>query len=287
MHIFSHVGQTKKLFGYAKHLLNEILKIKPPLVENESYDNEFRAALLKFKFLYNTHHREKKLIYHDGLDNETWAAIGVMLGADRLKEEIASLKDPILIKLLQGIPLVVIPPYTAELASCDKKIAEIFGDLGAAATGSGFEPPDASGKRQYRGGEGGHLSDRAMHLYGDNEGSKVTGVYIPKGFEKPIYKNPRTLPEYKGGSFVAYYKILGNVSGVSLIITHLANFTKDSSKANNAGSIYIGETGGKGGEANPKGKYMHSHFEIVKGRVTATQSTIAMEHYSFMSVFCK
>ncbi len=178
------------------------------------------------------------------------------------------------------------PTYTQEMSDCDWKLARIFGGGLAVGAGFGFEPKGgvvAAYDGKFRGGPGGHLSDRAMHLYGNNAKTQSTGVYIPAGADS-MYANPRTLPEYKGGSFVAFYSNLEGLQNVSLIATHVANFTNSSDKTNNAGSQHIGFIGGRGGEG---ANYIHAHFELVQGRVTPNKSTTAMKHYSFAEVFCK
>lgn len=111
----------------------------------------------------------------------------------------------------------------------------------------------------------------------------TTGVYLP-GKITSLYPNPQTLPEYKGGSFVAFYSKLNGLKNVSLIVTHLADFTRNSHDVNGEGSRYIGTTGGLGGEGE---NYVHAHFELVQGKVKRFHSTTAMKHYSFAQVFCK
>jgi RHS repeat-associated protein len=176
---------------------------------------------------------------------------------------------------------------------CDQKVAGIFGGEGAVSTASGFEPPNIL-NGVYRGdttGDNGqpvfgHLGSRAMHLYGgDPPGTGTTGVYLPPG-HTALYANPQTLPEYRGGSFVAFYPKLNGLQNVSIIATHVAGFTGSSSQRNAAGSIYIGTTGGRGASPNDNPNYIHSHFELVQGRVVRGRSTTKMPHISF-NTFCK
>jgi YD repeat-containing protein len=181
---------------------------------------------------------------------------------------------------------------------CDDKVAQIFGGKGAVSTASGFEPPNIL-KGVYRGdtvGDKGqpvygHLGSRAMHLYGTNNGTTdpgkgITGAYLPSGFTA-LYANPQTLPEYKGGSFVGFYPNLNGLRNVSIIATHIANFAQSSSVRNAAGSVYIGDIGGKGAAPTDNPDYIHAHFELVVGRVVKGRSTGAMTHISFAAVFCR
>ena len=177
---------------------------------------------------------------------------------------------------------------------CDQKVASIFGGNGAVSTASGFEPSNIL-NGAYRGdttGDNGqpvygHLGSRAMHLYGgDPPGSGTTDVYLPSGYTA-LYGNPQTLPEYRGGSFVAFYPSLNGLHNVSIIATHVAGFTGSSSDRNAAGSVYIGTTGGRGASPTDNPNYIHSHFELVQGRVVRGRSTTAMPHISFANAFCK
>jgi hypothetical protein len=177
------------------------------------------------------------------------------------------------------------PQKTPEQQRCDDKLANIFGGADAVAAGNGFEPKggkDPAYDGTYR-GYGQDISDRAMHLYGNGDKTATTGVYLPGKIDS-LYPNPQTLPEYKGGSFVAFYSNLNGLQNVSLIVTHLAGFTRNSNDVNEAGSRYIGTTGGLGGEGV---NYVHAHFELVQGKVKRGRSTKAMKHYSFAKVFCK
>jgi len=116
---------------------------------------------------------------------------------------------------------------------------------------------------------------------------EATGVYLPAGYTA-LYANPQTLPEYRGGgSFVAFYPNLDGFHNVSIIATHVAGFTNSSSDRNAAGSTYIGTTGGRGASPTDNPNYIHSHFELVQGRVVRGQSTTAMRHISFADAFCK
>jgi hypothetical protein len=177
------------------------------------------------------------------------------------------------------------PTKTAEQQKCDDKIAGIFGGHGAVAAANSFEPvggnPKSSGTFR---GTGQDISDRAIHIYGNGAKNVNTGVYLPGKITGAIYPNPQTLDEYKGGSFVAFYSNLNGLKNVSLIVTHLAGFTANSRQQNDAGSRYVGTTGGKGAEDED---YLHAHLELVEGRVRRFHSTVAMKHYSFAEVFCK
>src|SRR5688572_18930332 len=89
------------------------------------------------------------------------------------------------------IPLnAIMPVYTDEMLASDSLLAAIFGGPGSVAAANGFEPGAlASRYPLYRGDlisdDGrilrGHLS-YAMHLYGSQDGTGETELYVPPGF---------------------------------------------------------------------------------------------------------
>lgn len=274
-----YFGETYNGLIYLRRYLNEILKINPPLSEINKFDNDLSKAISQFLVRYNALYPEKKLPFVIGVTNELWAAVGVMLGEQRLRQEVEKLKtsEPIIVKQLQGQPLVVIPPYTAEMQACDKKLAEIFGGAGAVAAGTGFEPkggkvPAYDGKFRGKGFGDEHLYSR-MHLYGSNDKTKVTDIYIPCGAEY-MGKNPYSDED----SFMFYYKELYKVKNVTLFTSHVANFINPKIGTKFVSRTKIGQIGGKGGDGQD---YIHSHLAIHKGRGYNEQNRI-----SFSEVFC-
>lgn len=279
-----HFGSTGNLFVYLRRYLNEILKLNPPLAEINKFDNELGKAIGQFLMRYNTLYPDKKLPIMITVSNELWAAVGVMLGEKRLREEVEKLKttEPLVVKLLQGQPPVSYPPYTAEMKACDKKLAEIFGGMGAVAKGNNY---DIDGK--YRGsmGEGdkdSHLYLR-MHLYGSEDGLKYTEVYLPAGGAEYIGKNPYS----NENSHMFYYKKLGKVFDVTVFFSHIANFINPKIGSKFPNRTKIGEIGGKGGKSGsgklgdqPPFKYIHAHLAIHRGR-GFTDKLVA-----FSDVFC-
>lgn len=184
-----YFGETYNGLIYLRRYLNEILKLNPLLAEINKFDNDLGKAITQFINRYNTLYPKKKLRFVITVTNELWAAVGIMLGEQRLREEVEKLKtkEPIIVKQLQGQPLFVIPPYTEAMQACDKKLAEIFGGVGAVAAGNGFEPkggkvPAYDGAFRGKGYADEHLYSR-MHLYGSNDKTKVTDIYIPGGAE--------------------------------------------------------------------------------------------------------
>jgi len=160
------------------------------------------------------------------------------------------------------IPTNAIKPlYTDEMAASDWTLANIFGGPGAVAAANGFEPGGlASQYPLYRGdliGEHGkvlrgHLS-YAMHLYGSEDGTRETELYVPMGF---ISNSSEPTPTDAAVTF--YYPKLGNLTDVTLAVFHVANFHL----SYEGERVRIGNIGGPGGSI---GSYRHAHIEFYRG----------------------
>jgi hypothetical protein len=153
------------------------------------------------------------------------------------------------------------PTYTRAMVDSDSKLAAIFGGTGAVAAANGFEPVGLGSQYPlYRGdiiGEDGlkhrgHLS-YAMHLYGSGDGTGATDVYVPSGFT-----SHSSTPTPTDAAVTFYYPQLGNLSDVTLVVFHVANFQL----SYEAGRVRIGNIGGPGGSISC---YRHSHIEFYHG----------------------
>jgi len=155
----------------------------------------------------------------------------------------------------------VTPAYTREMAASDLALAAIFGGDGAMAAGNGFEPVELGSQYPlYRGDlvgddgvvRRGHLSF-AMHLYGSADGTAEAAVYVPAGFTS---HSADPTPTDAAISF--YYPRLGNLSDVTLVVFHIANFqiTPEGER------VRIGNLGGRGGSV---ASYKHAHIEFYRG----------------------
>jgi hypothetical protein len=151
--------------------------------------------------------------------------------------------------------------YTDEMATTDQMLALIFGGPGAVAAANGFEPQGLA--RQYplyRGdivaNDGrilrGHLS-YAMHLYGSEDATAETEVYVPLGFTS--HSNE---PTHTDAVVTFYYPHLGALTDVTLAVFHVANFGLRAV----GGRVRIGNIGGRGGSI---ASYKHSHLEFYRG----------------------
>jgi hypothetical protein len=155
----------------------------------------------------------------------------------------------------------ITPRYTQIMAASDAALAARFGGRGAVAAANGFEPTQLSAQYPlYRGDlvadDGrilrGHLSF-AMHLYGSNDGTRDTAVYVPAGFV-----SHSTTPTPTDAAVTFYYPRLGNFTDVTLAVFHVADFQISTEGTR----VRIGNIGGRGGSI---GIYRHSHLEFYRG----------------------
>lgn len=155
----------------------------------------------------------------------------------------------------------VTPTYTEEMAASDSNLATIFGGPGAMAAANGFEPAGLGHQYPlYRGDlvgddgvvRRGHLSF-AMHLYGSLDGTGDIGLFVPAGFTS---HSAEPTPTDAALSF--YYPRLGNLTDVTLVVFHVADFnlTPEGER------VRIGSIGGRGGSVST---YKHSHLEFYRG----------------------
>jgi hypothetical protein len=147
------------------------------------------------------------------------------------------------------------------MAASDWMLAKIFGGPLAVAAANSFEPVGLGTEYPlYRGDvmsdEGkilrGHLS-YAMHLYGSENGTSETGLYVPLGF---ICNSSEPTPTDAAVTF--YYPKLGVLTDVTVAVFHVADFHLSYEGAR----VRIGNIGGPGGSI---GSYRHSHIEFYHG----------------------
>ena len=178
----------------------------------------------------------------------------------------------------------VTPNYTEAMGACDRKIAGIFGGLGAVAAANGFEPSGLSSRYPgYRGdvvgANGqiypGHLTNTA-HIYGNGSGTASGNLYVPAGGRRTSGPSPTD------AVVTFYYSQLGNQSNVTLAVFHVGNYGMSSADDR----VRIGTIGGPGGGEDPS--YVHSHIEIYKGNVRLpVLKDRAGLRINPASVFCK
>src|SRR6185295_15608429 len=118
--------------------------------------------------------------------------------------------------LAKSIPTNALTPnYTTRMSECDQMLARIFGGPNAVAAANSFEPVGLSGQYPvYRGdligadgrNHPGHLSF-AMHLYGSEDGTGTTALYVPAGFTTHT-----NTPTPTDAAVTFFYPRLGNLT---------------------------------------------------------------------------
>lgn len=153
---------------------------------------------------------------------------------------------------------------------CDKRLAAIFAP-GAVAAGSGYDPPGIwDGKLHWNP----HLY-RTLHLYYNEMGTRGAaplGLYAPAGGGEPYDRKVFDAEGRSEASYGIHYAQLGKLKNVTLVMSHVAAFTKPGEVTERT---LIGYIGGPGGDT---GRYVHSHLAILdeKGR-----------NISFYDAFCR
>lgn len=151
--------------------------------------------------------------------------------------------------------------YTSAMQQDDRALARVFGGVEAVAAANGFEPAGLA--RQYPlyrgdfvGDDGirrrGHLS-YAMHVYGSNDGTVDTPLYVPAGFT-----SHSGAPTPSDAVVTFFYPQLGHLRNVTVAVFHVANFQL----TDEGDRIRIGDSGGRGGSHY---QYRHAHIEFYRG----------------------
>lgn len=270
----------KEWIGILKRYLNELVVPSPNLPIDNEFTPETAKALKDFKFRFRKRNLNSRLPIDDSLNADTWEAIGIAFGQERLKRELSNLTDNGLKRLLQGLPEY---DYTEKMKVCDQKIADIFGGEGAAVM-TIFEPPDLRKKdgsftndiRPFLRPEphnavprndvkGTHERGGIIHVYATAQGLPAdVGLYAPKGF-KQIFKvkdeNGKTVKLDAGANNILYFYS----SEMKLYITFAHAKTKDVTGIGTkkpSGSVKIGNIGGPGGDGEGSSSYVHSHLSF-------------------------
>lgn len=279
---FFEGGEGDERIGILKRYLNELVVPSP----NLSIDNEFTPAtaeaLYKFKVEFRKRNLTSKLQIDRFINTETWKAIGIALGQERVKEELLILTDTGLKRLLQGLTEF---EYTQEMRACDQKLADILGGEGAAVM-TIIEPPDlrrgdGSIRDKYAPSireephnavprndvKGTHERGGIIHVYTNSQGLPAdVGLYAPKGFKQifqikdergkiiKLEAGPNNILYFYSNELKIYITFAhAKTQGVGGIGTKKSN-----------GSVKIGNIGGPGGDGkgDKQPSYIHSHLSF-------------------------
>lgn len=210
--------------------------------------------------------RYKRLRTIDGsFNDETYAAIG----SEMTESEIAAIRNvefatPIIDWLLRGkkgkpptFHLQARSPIDNERSNgnpldeeTDRQLARLLTKDGLVKAASVYRASDLFGNSHFRLADG---KVYTIHIYGDEKGTKVTGIYLPKFFLSP---------KYDGGDTVFAATTTGEILGIAHVrISSQVELDKNYNlnKLNDRGSRYIGEIGGTGGDG---ACYRHSHLHF-------------------------
>ena len=254
---FVHLGNGEFHCSRIKDASGMIIKLK--YTDDASIETIADASGRTVSFGYEQHYVSSitQTWGPESVKKQTWAVGEVVLRSHAPARVI-----PAGAEMVKRVPSNALTPnYTQAMIDSDLRLAAIFGGPGAVAAANGFEPV-ALGTQYplYRGdiiGEDGlkrrgHLS-YAMHLYGSADGTVVTDVYVPSGFT-----SHSSTPTPTDAAVSFYYPQLGNLTDVTLVVFHVANFQL----SYEAGRVRIGTIGGPGGSISC---YRHSHLEFYRG----------------------
>ena len=221
------------------------------------FDNTLLLTLTEFQ-------RSKHLQTTDGsFNDETYAALGKEMTPEQ--KRIVIYNDPqqgMLKWLLEGKPPTTSLSLTlsrkshfeksngnAEDEAADKALAKLLTVNGivkaASASGRGNAESD-----HFRISDG---KVYTIHIYGDENGISVTGIYLPKFFHAPIFAGVDTVTATTNKGEVLGIAHVRVSSQTELDANYKLN------KLNALGSRYIGETGGYNGDGHC---YKHSHLHF-------------------------
>lgn len=256
---YFQLGERNQIIEKIKFFLRSrrYLKIKPS--HNNIYDVSLLESLKEFQ-------RYKRLQITDGsFNDETYTA----LGSEMSESEIVAIRrvenaTPVIDWLLSGkkgkpptFYLQSRSPIETERSNgnpideeTDRELAALFTKDGLVKAASVARGSDPSGNSHFRLADG---KVYTIHIYGDEKGTKTTGVYLPKFFLPP---------KYTGSDTVIASTKTGEVLGIAhMRISSQAELDKNYglSKLNDKGSRYIGEIAGTGGDG---ACYRHSHLHF-------------------------
>lgn len=161
-----------------------------------------------------------------------------------------------------------IPPQPPNPA-CDEKLKQIFGGRGAVAAGSGYEPSGVNRGSDFRP----HVY-RTLHLYPSGNGTQPASgpveLFAPAGGGRPFSRESVAPGD---ASYGIHYNQLGNARDVTLVLSHVADYTNPRGRITSR--TQIGNIGGPGGAGQ---NYLHSHLAILNSQG---------RNLSFVDVFCK
>ncbi len=148
---------------------------------------------------------------------------------------------------------------TPSLQMQDKEFALLFSDCDAIARGSDTRTGASGLGDHFHTGDG---VQHSVHIYGDESGNKIVGVFVPAGFNKVVYEGGENNQVRATNAITGEVLVFAHVAGVSSQTDVDRNL--NSGRTNSRGSRYLGQIGGPGGEGDG---YRHSHVALYTSAV--------------------
>jgi RHS repeat-associated protein len=152
----------------------------------------------------------------------------------------------------------------------DAQLAAIFTDgTNGIAVGISADDNVLHGDTHYRTAGG---LFHTVHVYGDQSGNKIVGVYAPKDFSKIVYEGG------KEGIVSATNPKTGEVLGFAHVNVHSqAELDRNTKITNKAGSRYLGQIGGPGAPTAGDRHVHITYYRSAKDRAEARAGKPATE----------
>lgn len=263
-HYYLQLGEINSFVG----LLKKFLRSRPYLKHKPSPGNIFDVST---QFNIKEFQQYKRLPVVSGYFNaETYAALGKEMTPQQIS--IVSTNHPVLKWLLLGSPKGAIPfdiSKGTRIETQNGNADDIKADqqLEQLLTKGGIVRAASVGNRGNYFLNDTHFTLRdgkvfTIHIYGDPEGITTTGVYLPSFFNAPVYD---------GGDTVFAITQTKEVLGIAhLRVSSQSEVDRNykSGKENEAGSKYVGEIGGIGGDSVC---YRHAHLHFFPNAAARTR----------------
>lgn len=249
-------GDRNTVIAALKRFLQSRVYLKTglKLTRTAEFDAPLQATLAEFQ-------KYKKLSATDGtLNKETYAALGKEMTAVQLRT--VSTNHPSLKYLLMDGARDAMHPEMERGTlveksngnpadeQADRELARLFTKDRIVRAVSGIRAADRDGNSHFRLADG---KVYTMHIYGDETGTEVTGIYLPRFLLNPTYD---------GGDTVYATTKAGEVLGIAHVrVSSQAQLDRNynSGKVNAAGSRYIGDIAGTDGDSVCN-RHSHLHF---------------------------
>lgn len=253
---FFQLGERNSIIGKLKDYLRSLSYLKNKPTKGIIFDASLKAALTEFQ-------RHKRLPVMDGsLNLETYAALGKEMTPQQIKHFAYNDLVPDTMKWLlsgqppENLPFIFSKKSGVEKSNGNAEDERVDGELARLLTSGGIIRAASAAVNTKDGNTHFRLAGNkvyTIHIYGDESGMSVTGIFLPKFLSNP---------KYNGGDTVTATTKTGEVLGIAHVrVSSQAELDRNykSGRVNAAGSKYIGDTAGVDGDS---ACYRHSHLHF-------------------------